>query len=69
MDLASTGSTISKTDIEETFKVSELRERKAELYTDGKKPEPKVEESTEEVQEKQQPEELTIDDFIEDFKL
>ena len=69
MDLTSTGSTISKTDIEETFKVSELRERKAELYADGKKPESKVEESTEEVQEKQQPEELTIDDFIEDFKL
>lgn len=68
MDLASTGSTVSKTAIEETFKVSELRERKSELFDSNNKKEetkeePKVDKKEPEV------EELTIDDFIEDFKL
>ena len=64
MDLASTGSTISKTAREETFKIAELRERKIELNKESKK-----EETKETVEEKKEPEELTIDDFIEDFKL
>jgi topoisomerase-4 subunit A len=68
MDLSSTGSTVSRTPIEETFIVAELKERKMELNeSDSKKeehaPEPKEQPS------KETAEELTIDDFIEDFKL
>ena len=66
MDLASTGSTVSKTAIEETFKVAELSERKLELNGSS---EPKEEVKVEEPIKESEPEELTIDDFIEDFKL
>lgn len=67
MDLASTGSVVSKNTIEDTFKIAELVERKLELSenTDNKNETPKVENVKESHGEK----ELTIDDFIEDFKL
>ena len=75
MDLSSTGSTISKTTIEESFKVAELVERKIELnVTEGQKLKPK-DEPTNEVEEielpktKEENQELTIDDFLDDFKL
>ena len=75
MDLSSTGSTISKTTIEESFKVAELVERKIELNViEGQKLKPK-DEPTNEVEEiellktKEENQELTIDDFLDDFKL
>ena len=61
MDLNSTGSSISKKGIEVSFVVSELVERKLE-----DKP-PKKEEKKE--PPKEEVEELTIDNFIDDFKL
>lgn len=68
MDLASTGSVVSKNNIEDTFKIAELVERKLELNENNStEPEKVVEEK---VQKKvEDVEELTIDDFIEDFKL
>ncbi len=69
MDLSSTGSTICKTKIEETFKVAELVERKIELNQNDT---PKKEEVKEEIELpalKEDNKELTIDDFIDDFKL
>ena len=70
MDLSSTGSTISKTTIEETFKVAEMVERKIELCENVQevKEEPKKEE-IELPKTKEDNQELTIDDFIDDFKL
>ena len=75
MDLSSTGSTISKTSIEESFKVAELVERKIELNTNEEtKPTPK-EETIKETEEmelpalKEENQELTIEDFLDDFKL
>ena len=69
MDLSSTGSSICKTKIEETFKVAELAERKIELnQTTPKKIEPKNDE-VELPALKEENKELTIDDFIDDFKL
>ncbi len=72
MDLSSTGSSICKTKIEETFKVAELVERKIELNQSStqkkeevKKEEPEIELPT----LKEEKKELTIDDFIDDFKL
>ena len=70
MDLSSTGSTISKTAIEETFKVAEMVERKIELCENV--PEVKEEPKKEEIElpkPKEDNQELTIDDFIDDFKL
>jgi len=70
MDLSSTGSSISKTKIEETFKVSELVERKIELNQNATPK--KTEEKNDEVELpalKEENKELTIDDFIDDFKL
>ncbi len=74
MDLSSTGSTISKTDIEDSFKISNLVERKLELSESESESTKKGETNlkVEEVnlpKEKEQPQELTIDDFIDDFKL
>ena len=76
MDLSSTGSTISKTAIEESFKVAELVERKIELnVTEEIKKPPKEEISNDEIEEmelprvKEENQELTIDDFLDDFKL
>ncbi|MBE6145862.1 MAG: DNA topoisomerase IV subunit A [Firmicutes bacterium] len=71
MDLSSTGSTICKTKIEETFKVAELVERKIELNQNAtpKKEEVKREEEIELPALKEENQELTIDDFIDDFKL
>ena len=71
MDLSSTGSTICKTKIEETFKVAELVERKIELNQNAtpKKEEVKIEEEIELPALKEENQELTIDDFIDDFKL
>ena len=71
MDLSSTGSTICKTKIEETFKVAELVERKIELNQNAtpKKEEFKREEEIELPALKEENQELTIDDFIDDFKL
>ena len=72
MDLSSTGSSICKTKIEETFKVAELVERKIELNQSltPKKDEVKKEESEIELPTlKEEKKELTIDDFIDDFKL
>lgn len=61
MDLASTGSTITKNNIEASFKVAPLVERKIELNEQTQKEENK--------KEPKENEELTIDDFIDDFKL
>ena len=72
MDLSSTGSTICKTPIEETFKVAELVERKIELNQSAapKKEDVKKEEDELELPAlKEENQELTIDDFIDDFKL
>ncbi len=76
MDLSSTGSTISKTAIEDSFKVAELVERKIELnVTEETKKQPKEEITNNEVEElelpktKEDTQELTIDDFLDDFKL
>ena len=76
MDLSSTGSTISKTAIEESFKVAELVERKIELnVTEDSKKEEKIEQSVPEPEKielptlKEEKQELTIDDFLDDFKL
>ena len=72
MDLSSTGSSICKTKIEETFKVAELVERKIELnqVSTPKKDEVKKEEPEIELPTlKEEKKELTIDDFIDDFKL
>ena len=71
MDLSSTGSSICKTPIEETFKVAELVERKLELNQNAT---PKKEEKTEEQEIelpalKEETQEMTIEDFIDDFKL
>ena len=69
MDLSSTGSTISKTQIEDSFKVAELVERKIELNATEEslnKNEDNIEELPKEKKENQ---ELTINDFLEDFKL
>jgi hypothetical protein len=70
MDLSSTGSSICKTPVEETFKVAELVERKIEFYQSNpdKKEEPKKEE-LELPALKEEAKELTIDDFVDDFKL
>ncbi len=65
MDLNSTGSAICKTPLEDAFKVAVLIERKLEL-TDNSSPK---EEKKEEPVKLDEPEELTIDDFIDDFKL
>lgn len=74
MDLSSTGSTISKTAIEESFKVAELVERKIELnVSEETKLQPKDETPKNEEVElpslKEENQELTIDDFLDDFKL
>lgn len=70
MDLSSTGSTVSKTDIEESFKVAELVERKLELNESTESKSTAAEEpGTEEPVKKEATKELTIDDFIDDFKL
>ncbi len=64
MDMASTGSTITKQNLEDTFVATELLEKK--LDENNYKEEQKAEEkniTNEEI------EELTIDDFINDFKL
>ena len=64
MDMASTGSTITKQNLEDTFVATELLEKK--LDENNSKEEQKAEEkniTNEEI------EELTIDDFINDFKL
>ena len=63
MDLASTGSTISKQVVDDAFIVSTLVEKK--LDEDA----PKKEEVKEKTIEKEEIEELTIDDFLDDFKL
>ena len=72
MDLSSTGSSICKTPIEESFKVAELVERKIEL-TQGTTPKKEVEKTEEPEMElpalKEETQEMTIDDFIDDFKL
>ncbi len=76
MDLSSTGSSISKTAIEETFKVAELVERKIELNVTEETKKLEVEEKQPEITEeielpktKEETQELTIEDFIDDFKL
>ena len=69
MDLTSTGSTVSKTPIEDTFKICELRERKLELNNKDQKEETIIETEEQPTGDIKEPEELTIDDFIEDFKL
>ena len=86
MDLSSRGSTISKTDIEDSFKVAELLERKIEFWENAK-PKKDITENTSTINEeieildieeneelelpkiKENPQELTIEDFLEDFKL
>ena len=73
MDLASTGSALTKRKIESVNIVKELEEIK--VFEEKMKNNQKTEESAEieeevlEEVETKEPEELTIDDFIEDFKL
>ena len=62
MDLASTGSTITKQNLENVFAVSTIIESKIDE-------EQKVEAREEDLNTIQIQEELTIDDFIDDFKL
>lgn len=75
MDLSSTGSTISKQTIDDIFVVSEVieakKEEKDEEKTEIELPLPKkeVEETIDLPKKKNETKELTIDDFIEDFKL
>ena len=82
MDLSSTGSTISKINIEASYLVPELEERKIELTSNQSQKEDKenneVKEEIEVLDEpeilempkpKQEIEELTLDDFLDDFKL
>ena len=66
MDLSSTGSTVCKTPIEDVFKVAEVVERKLELSNQDKEEKPPLKEET---PVSKKVEELTIDDFIDDFKL
>ena len=65
MDLQSTGSTITKQSLEDVFVATTLIEKKLEANekTSANSNEEKVEDNIEE------PKELTIDDFINDFKL
>ena len=65
MDLQSTGSTITKQGLEDVFVATTLTEKKLEEKekTSANSNEEKVEDNIEE------PKELTIDDFINDFKL
>ena len=63
MDLASTGSTITKQNLEDSFVATELLEKKL----DDKQPAETVQE--EKNNSNTEIEELTIDDFINDFKL
>ena len=65
MDLQSTGSTITKQSLEDVFVATTLIEKKLEEKekTSANSNEEKVEDNIEE------PKELTIDDFINDFKL
>ena len=67
MDLSSTGSTISKHKVEEAFIIAEVVERKLDETT-VVKAEPKKED-IELPKKKGEATELTIDDFIDDFKL
>ncbi len=69
MDLASTGSSICKTEIEEVFKVATVMESKLELSTKATKEEKELEVVKEEHVSNNEVKELTIDDFIDDFKL
>ncbi len=64
MDMASTGSTITKQNLEDTFVATELLEKK--LDENNSKEEQKAEEKN---IAREEIEELTIDDFINDFKL
>jgi len=65
MDLSSTGSSISKHKLDEAFIIADVIEAKLD---ETKQPEPKKEE-IELPKKKDEPTELTIDDFIDDFKL
>ena len=69
MDLLSTGSTICKTALEDTFKVAEVRECKLELNDNSDNKVVAKDEGEVETEETTKSEELTIDDFIDDFKL
>ena len=66
MDFSSTGSSISKHKIDEAFLIAEVVESKMD---ETKPSEPKTEEKIELPKKKEEPTELTIDDFIDDFKL
>ena len=68
MDLASTGSSICRTPLEDTFKVAEVVERKLEINENSASAKENPKESSEPVK-LDEPEELTIEDFIDDFKL
>ncbi len=65
MDMASTGSTITKQNLEDTFIATDLVEKKLDENSSIKNETPVVVTS----EEKEEIEELTIDDFINDFKL
>ena len=66
MDLASTGSTITKQNLEDSFVATELLEKKLDDNSSIPKEEIVNEET---IQNTDEVEELTIDDFINDFKL
>ena len=67
MDLSSTGSSISKYDVEEAFLITDVEESK--LDETKQTSTPVEEEKIELPKKKEAAQELTIDDFIDDFKL
>ena len=67
MDLSSTGSSISKYEVEEAFIIADVEESK--LDETKQTSTPVEEEKIELPKKKQEAQELTIDDFIDDFKL
>ena len=67
MDLSSTGSSISKYEVEEAFIIADVEESK--LDETKQTSTPVEEEKIELPKKKEEAQELTIDDFIDDFKL
>ncbi|MGN0966886.1 MAG: DNA topoisomerase IV subunit A [Candidatus Coprovivens sp.] len=67
MDLSSTGSSISKYEVEEAFIIADVEESK--LDETKQTSTPVEEEKIELPKKKEETQELTIDDFIDDFKL
>ncbi len=69
MDLASTGSNICKQTVEDSFVVSNIVEKKIDDNNNGNKGESTDKDDNAVVKDNKEIEELTIDDFLDDFKL